>query len=73
MNLIVKFAHIFLAIIAVMGIKFMLNINDTLIKIIDFLIEECKNISREKSDLIEKINMLERENMILKEKNKLDF
>lgn len=45
----------------------MLNTDETLVKTVDFLIEEYKNIRREKSDLIAKINMLERENMILKE------
>ena len=44
----------------------MLTQEDINIKTIDFLIEEIKNIRREKSDLTARINMLERENMILK-------
>ena len=47
----------------------MLDTNDIFIKTIDFLIEEIKNIRREKSDLVATINMLERENRVLKEKN----
>lgn len=47
----------------------MLDTTDILIRTIDFLIEEVKNIRREKNDLIAKINMLERENMILKTEN----
>ena len=46
----------------------MLDTTDILIKTIDFLIEEVKNIRREKNDLIARINMLEHENMILKQK-----
>lgn len=42
---------------------------DIFIKTIDFLIEEIKNIRREKQDLVARINMLEHENRILKEKN----
>ena len=42
---------------------------DIFIKTIDFLIEEIKNIRREKQDLIAKINVLEHENEILKEIN----
>lgn len=41
------------------------------LNIIEFLIEEIKNVRREKGDLIAKINMLEHENMILKERNQL--
>lgn len=41
---------------------------DIFIKTIDFLIEEIKNIRREKQDLTARINMLERENAILKER-----
>ena len=47
----------------------MLDTTDILIKTVDFLIEEIKNIRREKNDLIARINMLEHENMILKQKN----
>lgn len=46
----------------------MLDTTDILIKTIDFLIEEAKNIRREKNDLIARINMLEHENMILKQR-----
>ena len=46
----------------------MLDTTDILIETVDFLIEEIKNIRREKQDLMTKINMLERENTILKEK-----
>jgi len=46
----------------------MLDTTDILIETVDFLIEEIKNIRREKQDLMIKINMLERENTILKEK-----
>lgn len=46
----------------------MLDTTDILIRTIDFLIEEVKNIRREKNDLTAKINMLEHENMILKQK-----
>lgn len=38
------------------------------IKTIDFLIEEIKNIQREKSDLVAQIKLLEIDNNILKEK-----
>jgi hypothetical protein len=41
---------------------------DIFIKTIDFLIEEIKNVRREKNDLSAQINILERENMILKER-----
>ena len=41
---------------------------DTFITTINFLIEEIKNIRREKNDLSARINILERENMILKER-----
>lgn len=47
----------------------MLDTHEIFIKTIDFLIEEIKNIRREKSDLVARINMLEHENRILKEKN----
>ena len=47
----------------------LLDNDDIFIKTIDFLIEEIKNIRREKNDLVAKINILERENAILKEKN----
>jgi hypothetical protein len=47
----------------------MLDTHDIFIKVIDFLIEEIKNIRREKSDLVARINMLENENRILKKKN----
>ena len=40
---------------------------DIFIKIIDFLIEEIKNIRREKQDLVARINMLEHENAILED------
>lgn len=46
----------------------MMDTCDIFIKTIDFLIEEIKNIRREKNDLIARINMLEHENMILKER-----
>ena len=46
----------------------MLDTTDILIRTVDFLIEEVKNIRREKNDLIARINMLEHENMILKQK-----
>ena len=46
----------------------MIDTTDIVIKVVDFLIEEIKNVRREKGDLIAKINMLEHENMILKEK-----
>lgn len=46
----------------------MLDTTDILIKTVDFLIEESKNIRREKNDLSARINILERENMILKER-----
>ena len=46
----------------------MRDTTDTFIVTIDFLIEEIKNIRREKNDLIARINMLEHENMILKER-----
>lgn len=46
----------------------MLDTHDIFIKVIDFLIEEIKNIRREKNDLVARINMLEHENRILKEK-----
>lgn len=45
----------------------MLDTADILIKTVDFLMEEIKNIRREKADLIAKINILERENITLKE------
>lgn len=38
------------------------------LNIIDFFIDEIKEIKFEKQNLIEKINMLERENMLLKER-----
>jgi hypothetical protein len=47
----------------------MLDTSDIFIKTIDFLIEEIKNIRREKNDLVARINMLEHENRILKERN----
>lgn len=47
----------------------MVDTTDIVIKVVDFLIEEIKNVRREKNDLVAKINMLERENRILKEKN----
>ena len=46
----------------------MLDTHDIFIKVIDFLIDEIKNIRREKSDLVARINMLEHENAILKER-----
>ena len=46
----------------------MIDTHDIFIKIIDFLIEEIKNIRREKQDLIARINILEHENAILKER-----
>ena len=39
------------------------------LNIIDFFIDEIKEIKFEKQNLIEKINILERENMLLKEIN----
>lgn len=46
----------------------MIDTCDIFIKTIDFLIEEIKNIRREKNDLIARINILEHENIILKER-----
>ena len=46
----------------------MLDTHDIFIKTIDFLIEEIKNIRREKQDLVARINILEHENAILKER-----
>ena len=46
----------------------MIDTHDIFLKIIDFLIEEIKNIRREKQDLIARINILEHENAILKER-----
>ena len=48
----------------------MLDTTDILIKTVDFLMEEVKNIRREKNDLIARINMLEHENAC-KEKDKI--
>lgn len=46
----------------------MLDTHDIFIKVIDFLMEEIRNLRREKNDLVARINMLEHENKTLKEK-----
>lgn len=46
----------------------MLDTTETFINTTIFLMEEIKNVRREKNDLVARINILERENMTLKEK-----